>query len=389
MLPPGIFSRRSRRSMIRGARAYLRRRGSHPRWFQSLRTFYRLRMLLMLRSQKRIGSLVRRREAELYVDGQEAFTRIDELLRSARHTIIVHMFIWLDDPTGRGVARRLVEAADRGVKVHVTKDVSGDIFELDHDFLSTKTDGEGVWERFWHHPNISVDAAEERNHAKVYIIDGEIMLFGGMNIADDYRYEWHDFLIELRGARFVEEYLAGSPRTLKHDPVRLVMNTLHHAAIREAVTELLTEAEHEIILEQAYLSDPAIIELLAKRSHDGIHVRVILPLRTGVHHSANIVATASLMEQGDDATLEIFRYPGMLHGKLILVDRRKAFIGSANMMTSSLDAMGEVNVLITGRNHNVVRRVRETVRSDLIRSVPLQGPPKLKWVTRVLAYLGL
>lgn len=375
--------------MIRGARAYLRRRGSHPRWFQSLRTFYRLRMLLMLKSQKRIGALVRRREAELYVDGHEAFKRIDELLRSARHTIIVHMFIWLDDPTGRGVARRLVEAADRGVNVHVTKDVSGDMFELNRDFLTTKTHGEGVWERFWHHPNISVDAAEERNHAKVYIIDGEIMLFGGMNIADDYRYEWHDFLIELRGERFVEEYLAGSQRTHKHDPVRLVMNTLHHDAIRETVTELLAEAEREIILEQAYLSDPAIIELLAKRSHDGIRVRVILPLRTSVHHSANIVATASLMEQGDDATLEIFRYPGMLHGKLILVDRRKAFIGSANMMTSSLDAMGEVNVLITGRNHNVVRRVRETVRSDLIRSVPLQGPPKLKWVTRLLAYLGL
>ncbi|TSC96928.1 MAG: hypothetical protein Greene101449_1365 [Candidatus Peregrinibacteria bacterium Greene1014_49] len=122
MLPPGIFSRRSRRSMIRGVRAYFRRRGSHPRWFQSLRMFYRLRMLVMLRMQKRIGAIVRSREAKLHVDGEEAFSRIDELLRSARHTIIIHMFIWLDDPTGRAVALRLVEAADRGVSVHVTKD---------------------------------------------------------------------------------------------------------------------------------------------------------------------------------------------------------------------------------------------------------------------------
>ena len=389
MLPPGIFSRRSRRSMIRGARAYLRRRVSHPRWFQSLRMFYRLRMLLLLRTQRRISSLVRRREAELYVDGEEAFKRIDEVLRGARHTIIIHMFIWLDDPTGRSVAKRLVEAADRGVNVHVTKDASGDLFELDHDFLTTRTDGEGVWKRFWHHPNIIVETAEERNHAKVYIIDGETMLFGGMNIADNYRYEWHDFLVELRGARFVNEYLSSSSRTHKHDPVRLVLNTLHHSAVRDAITKLLSEAEREIILEQAYLSDPAIIDLLAKRSHDGIHVRIILPVRSGMHHSANIVATATLMDKGNDAYLEIFRYPGMLHGKLMLIDRRKAFIGSANMMTSSLDTMGEINVLITGRNHDVVRRVRETVRSDLIRSVPLQGPPKLKWVTRVLAYLGL
>lgn len=389
MLPPGIFSRRSRRSMIRGARAYLRRRGSHPRWFQSLRMFYRLRMLLLLKTQRqRIGSIIRRREAEMYVDGEEAFKRIDEVLRDARHTIIIHMFIWLDDPTGRSVAKRLVEAADRGVKVHVAKDISGDFFEMDRDFLTTQTVGEGVWKRFWKHPNITVETAEERNHAKVYIIDGETILFGGMNIADDYRYEWHDFLIELRGARFVHEYLSGKARAYKHDPVRLVLNTLHQMGMRDAVTEILNAAQHEIIMEQAYLSDPAILDLLAQRSHEGIRVRIILPEKSGVHHSANIVATATLMEKGNDEYLEIFRYPGMLHAKLILVDRNRAFIGSANMMTLSLDAMGEINVLITGRNHDVVKRVRATVRSDFIRSVPLKGPPKLKWITRILAYMG-
>lgn len=389
MLPPGIFSRRSRRSMIRGVRAYFRRRGSHPRWFQSLRMFYRLRMLVMLHMQRRIGAIVRRREAKLHVDGEEAFARIDTLLRSARHTIIIHMFIWIDDPTGRTVALRLVEAADRGVNVHVTKDTSGDMFELNRDFLTTKTDGTGIWQRFWNHPNIHVEAAEERNHGKVYIIDGETMLLGGMNISDEYRYAWHDFLIELRGARFVEEYLSESPRMSQKDPVRLVMNTLHRSAVREAVTELIHGAKREIILEQAYLSDPGIVDLLAKRSHRGLHVRVILPLRTDVHHRANIVAMAALMEKGHDERLQIFRYPGMLHGKLIVVDRETAFIGSANLMTSSLDAMGEVNVLITGRNHSVVRRAREIIRSDLIRSTPLQGVPQLQWLTRVLAYLGL
>jgi len=375
--------------MIRGARAYLRRRGSHPRWFQSLRMFYRLRMLVMLRMQQRIGAIVRRRDTELYVDGEEAFRRIDELLRGARHTIIIHMFIWVDDPTGRAVALRLVEAADRGVNVHVTKDTTGDMFELDRDFLTTKTHGKGIWQRFWHHPNIHVEAPEEQNHGKVYIIDGETMLLGGMNISDEYRYRWHDFLIELRGARFVEEYLSESPRTSQSDPVRLVMNSLHHSAVREAITALIHGARREIILEQAYFSDPGIVDLLAKRSHEGIHVRVILPLRTSVHHSANIVTMASLMEQGHDERMQIFQYPGMLHGKMILVDRVRAFIGSANLMTSSLDAMGEVNVLITGKNHSVVRRARETVRFDLLRSTPLQGPPQLRWVTRVLAYLGL
>jgi cardiolipin synthase len=351
--------------------------------------FYRLRMLVMLRMQQRIGSIVRRREAELYVDGEEAFRRIDELLRGARHTIIIHMFIWVDDPTGRGVALCLVEAADRGVNVHVTKDTAGDMFERNHDFLTTKTDGNPVWQRFWNHPNIYVDVPEECNHGKVYIIDGETMLLGGMNISDEYRYHLHDFLVELRGSRFVEEYLSESPRARSADAVRLVMNSLHHSAVREAIIELIQSAKWEIILEQAYLSDPAMLDLLAQRSLEGIQVRVILPLRTSVHHRANIVAIATLMEQGHGEHMQIFHYPRMLHGKMILVDRDRAFVGSANLMTSSLDAMGEVNVLITGRRHPIVRRARETIRSDILHSIPLQGPPRLRWVTRILAYLGL
>ncbi|TSC96929.1 MAG: hypothetical protein Greene101449_1366 [Candidatus Peregrinibacteria bacterium Greene1014_49] len=215
------------------------------------------------------------------------------------------------------------------------------------------------------------------------------MLLGGMNISSDYRYSWHDFLIELRGTRFVEEYLSQTLRISTDDSVRLVMNTLHHSAVREVITALINSAAREIILEQAYFSDPGIVDLLARRSHEGIYIRFILPLKTSVHNSANIVAMAALMEKGNDERLQIFRYPGMLHGKLILVDRQRAFIGSANLITSSLDAMGEVNVLVTGRNHNVVRRAREIVRRDLLRSTPLQGPPQLKWVTRVLAYLGL
>jgi cardiolipin synthase len=369
--------------------AYVRRSGRKLHSIHSMRVFYGLRMMLLTHVPSGLGSVARHREAWLYVDGERAFARLDQLLRSARHTVAVHMFIWVDDATGRQVAERLIEAADRGVRVRVTKDIGGDLFELDHDFYTTRSERDGIWKRFWTHPHITVDTTADRNHAKVFVIDDETLLLGGMNIADVYRYHWHDFLVELRGKRFVHEYLSGQHSSSSSDHVRLVMNGPHGRHIRTVLTRLLQSATREIILEQAYVSDPEVLSLLAAMSHRGVYVRIILPGKSRVFQNANAVSIASLLETANPARIQVFHYPGMLHGKLVLVDRERACIGSANLMTSSLDAMGEVNVLLSGRHTRIMRSIRETVREDLLRSSPVLSPPRLRWLTRILASVGL
>lgn len=384
-----LLSHRGRRSIVRSMQAYVRRSGRKLHSIHSMRVFYGLRMMLLTHAPSQFGSMARRREAWLYVDGERAFARLDQLLQSARHTVAVHMFIWMDDATGRQVAKRLIEAADRGVRVRVTKDTGGDLFELDHDFYTTRSERDGIWKRFWTHPHITVDTAPDRNHAKVFVIDDETLLLGGMNIADVYRYHWHDFLVELRGRRFVDEYLSGRYVSSGNDHIRLVMNGPHGRNIRVVLTELLQSAAQEIILEQAYVSDPEVLRLLSAMSHRGVFVRIILPGKSRVFQNANAVSIAGLLESGNPSRIQVFHYPGMLHGKLVLVDRTKAFIGSANLMTTSLDAMGEVNVLLSGRHARIMRSIRETVREDLLRSSPILSPPRLRWLTRILASVGL
>jgi cardiolipin synthase len=354
-----------------------------------MRVFYGLRMMLLTHAPSGLGSVARRREAWFYVDGERAFERLDQLLRSARHTIAVHMFIWVDDATGRQVAERLVEAADRGVRVHVTKDTGGDLFELDRDFYTTRSESNGIWKRFWNHPHITVDIAADDNHAKVFMIDDETLLLGGMNIADAYRYHWHDFLVELRGRRFIDAYLSGHSLPSFDDRICLVMNGPHGRHIRPVLTELLQGAVKELILEHAYISDPEILDILSAASHKGVNVRIVLPAKSDVYHHANAVSIAGLLASGNPGHIQIFRYPGMLHGKLVLADRERAFIGSANLMTASLDAMGEVNVLLSGRHTRVMRSIRETIREDLLISSPVLSPPRLRWLTRILASVGL
>jgi phosphatidylserine/phosphatidylglycerophosphate/cardiolipin synthase-like enzyme len=197
-------------TVIRGGLRYIfGKRGQ--RRVQGLRLFYGLRMLMVLHSAEPIGKLARNKEVRLWVDGEEAFPRLERLIRRARFSVVVQMFIWKDDETGRMIARALLDAADRGVKVDISKEAVGDFFEFRGDFLGTKHSDDPLWKRFWSHPKIRVTYASNGDHAKVYVIDDHTLVLTGMNIADEYRYKWHDYMVELRGGHFVERYLARRP----------------------------------------------------------------------------------------------------------------------------------------------------------------------------------
>ncbi len=343
----------------------------------------------MLQRSERLGDVFRHREIRIWTEGIGAFARIEQLIRSAKHTIVIQMFIWKDDATGRRMAELLLEAADRGVIVDITKDAKGDVFELDCDFVSTRDGSEAVWKRFWSHPHITVTYANENDHAKVYIFDGEILLLSGMNIADEYRYEWRDFLVELRGTHFVERYLSEGEIPSASGNVQLVLNTSLRKEIRPCVMNLLEGAEHSILLEQAYFSDPDVVALLARKSHQGVRITLVLPAKSGVHHHANLFAVRELLTEGDRRRIRVFLSPTFLHGKLILIDRKTTFVGSANLFAPSLDTMSEANVLIWGSNRRTRHRVRAAIRHDIHRSRLLERPPTLGWFGRWLAWMRL
>lgn len=354
---------------------------------QSHRIFYRLKTHVVLHTPEHIIRLVQRSEARVWVDGYQAFPRIEHLIRGARHTVCIQMYIWKDDSVGRWMAELLLDVADRGVNVEITKEAQGDVFEYNRDFLGTHGSRDPLWRRFWSHPSIHVTYAQMNDHAKVYIIDDAILLLTGMNVAEEYRYRWHDVLVELRGRHLVEAYLTGRSVEWGDAPVRLVMNTPERKDVRKTVEALLASAEESIVIEHAYLSDPAVIDILVRCSLAGIRVTVIITEHAQWHHHANMQAVWRLLT-GSKA-IRIFLYPGVIHGKIILVDHQRAFVGSANLFQRSLDTMGEVNVLIEGGNRRAVWRLKEVLRQDILRCRPLTGPPPMTWISRWMAWLRL
>jgi len=69
-------------------------------------------------------------ELELLVEGEEAFKEVLAAVDSAKSSIFVQTYIWKDDNIGMRMVNRLKAAADRDVKVTVSKDFLGTFFEL-------------------------------------------------------------------------------------------------------------------------------------------------------------------------------------------------------------------------------------------------------------------
>ena len=246
--------RRMFKSSARGGLRYIfGKRGQ--RRVQGWRLLYRLRIATLLFADEPLTRLTRRTEVRLWADGEEAFVRLEKLLSRARHTIFIQMFIWKDDAVGKKFASVLIEAADRGVQVDINKEAVGDFFEYQGDFFTTRSLKDPVWQRLWNHSRIRITYATFNDHAKVFIIDDQILLLTGMNIANEYRDTWHDYLVELRGSRFVQQYLSEGESQPQRagEPVRLIMNTVNVKQIRPVVTELLRSARHSVLLEQCYL----------------------------------------------------------------------------------------------------------------------------------------
>jgi len=133
----------------------------------------------------------------LVSDGLEAFVLRERSASMAERTLDVQTYIWHDDLTGLVLAHRLLEAADRGVRVRLLVD------DMD---ARAKNVGFAALAA---HPNISVRLfnpfvsraglfalvregltsfrrINHRMHNKSWIADNRIALVGGRNLGDEY-----------------------------------------------------------------------------------------------------------------------------------------------------------------------------------------------------------
>ena len=332
-------------------------------------------------------------ELELLVDGEEAFKETLSAIDTAKSSIYVQTYIWKDDNIGGQIVNRLRAAADRGVEVTIKKDLLGTVFELG-DMLKGRPSPVFTKSGLRGYDNIDVDTklSNDTDHSKYFIVDKRIVIFGGMNIGDEYHTKWHDYMAAIRSERWTEAFekkvLEGSAWP-NPAPFVVTVNDSNTTEIRTALIEMIDNAKENVIIEHAYFSDDKVIAAVKRAAARGVGVDVVLPKQPDTHIYANMVTINKLLVEESKEVPRIFLYPKMSHAKVVLTDGMIAAVGSANLTPRSMLTSRELTIFAHGeRDSRFIQELRDQLETDIAQSEQVLKPFELSFIDRVKALVG-
>jgi cardiolipin synthase len=341
------------------------------------------------------------------IDGEEYFTRLIDELTKAQDSILIRTYIFDNDDFAEKIGQLLRRRSNDGLEVKVLLDGLGTI-------IATGADDAGIPEdyvapasvRVFLEQDSEIDVRQVDNpwlvagdHVKTTIIDETVVFTGGMNIGREYRYSWHDMMMEVRGPvvdlllrDFRENWsLAGPTGDLGYffqkikpkrsrsdevgDPLRILYTNPGKPEIFRAQLAAIRNANSYIYIENAYFTDDAMLYELARARRRGVDVRVILPLvgNHGPINQSNVLAANAMLEHG----IRVFLYPGMSHMKIAVFDGW-ACLGSANWDKLSFRMNRELN-LATAHPPAVEELLQRVFEVDFAASLELTEPFPARW----------
>jgi cardiolipin synthase A/B len=230
------------------------------------------------------------------------------------------------------------------------------------------------------------------DHSKYFIIDHETVIFGGMNIADEYHFQWHDYMAMFKGKErvnlFEDHVLRGKPWPAGR-PAVVGVNNEHATEIRTGLREMIDAAMKRIIVQHAYFSDSKIIDALLRAANRGIQVDVILPKAPDTHGYANMMTINKLLASEHHDRFRIFLYPSMSHAKVVLVDGEIVGVGSANLTPRSMLTSKELTLFVHWDHHApFIEKLRNQMDADLAKSTEVKKSFDLSTKDRIMGFAG-
>lgn len=339
-----------------------------------------------------------------------------EAIAQARDEILLEMYWFGSDRTGRMFAEALSARARDGVRVCVTYDAVGS-WEADRSmFQHMRAAGCLVHE--YNPPaqffiRLQLQRMHRRNHRKMLIVDGRVGFTGGVNLGDlwapgdDGTPAFRDDMIRIEGPAvshmrhiFLGTFRRGTEgvdvliddeyahqrgaRVSRGVDPRVLVVTNEGRRFRRAIERSylirIREAQHSIIITNSYfIPRPAVRRALSAAANRGVRVQLLVPLLGDV--PAVTYAGRWLYDWFLRHGIEVYRWTqSMLHSKTAVIDDRWCTVGTHNFDHRSLFYNLEVNALI--EDEDVATHMAHRMREDLAKSqrVELRG-----WRYRPLA----
>lgn len=311
---------------------------------------------------------------ELVTSGEQAYRLLLELIDNAQRSIHITTYILGKDPVGAAIVERLSRRAAEGLSVRVLLDDVGS-WRVGRRFVAPLV-ASGAQVAFFM-PMLHLPfrgRTNLRNHRKIVVVDDRHALTGGMNLADDYMGptadpdRWRDFSLVVSGpaaAELAEVFHSDWKFTTGEDlargdegPIPAFEPGGSIAQVVASGPDVSGDPLYESLIAAAFsaqwriwvvtpyfIPDETLVRSLELAARRGVDVRVVVPAKS--NHLMADLARASYLRQVHKAGGKVLLFePGMVHGKVVLIDHDLAIVGSANMDMRSLFLNYEVAVFL-------------------------------------------
>jgi cardiolipin synthase len=333
----------------------------------------------------------------LFNNGEDGFDYIISAIDQAKSNIDIQMFIWRNDPIGQKVAKSVLAAAQRGVKINLSKDLIGGIFEHAEEnkqsFFHAKMprslyirawclditypmagkpsgysqDENKLVDQLMKHPHIKCDTKRlQYDHSKYFIVDDDILIISGMNIEfKEWRHDllgrsYIDFLMAFECSKAVDAFRAAKASPLRQvdsfnlngillgtSELQFMMNRTNGFVkdffIREGILQFINQARFRLDIVMAYIGDSSVLSAIERRVKEGLKVRFFLSKEANLQNDLNRKYALKLWKRCK-GKLDIFLSESIIHGKLLCADDDLVTFGSANLNVPAMNRLGETNV---------------------------------------------
>ena len=309
--------------------------------------------------------------------GDEAFPKMLEAIREARHHIHLQSFIIGNDATGREFMDAVAAKAREGVRVRVLYDRFGSSHAL----------WGGLFRKYRKVPNLALAGWTQsnvfrkqmhlnlRNHRKTLVVDGRIAFMGGVNLNEYSRSRGkvpaiQDYHFRLLGPIVQElqySFLRDWHVMTEEDPVQLlsaqhfrrlpaegkalvrVVNSGPSSDLRVAVDvffNAVNAARKQVfIITPYFLPSEDLLRALRMAALRGVRVYLVVPEKS--NHWYTTWAGRAMYEDLLESGVRIFeRRPPFIHAKAMTVDDRMAIVGSSNWDIRSLYSNYETSLAV-------------------------------------------
>lgn len=332
--------------------------------------------------------LVAGNKVTLLVDGPATYAAMTKAIQDARDHVNFETFIFAADEAGRSFGNLLLQKEAEGVQVNLIYDSLGSLTtpraffrHLDHgNFKILEFNPVSPLRA----PVKWLTALTHRDHRKILITDGSVVITGGVNITQSYslssfgsheeeseKFAWRDTDVQIEGPAAAEfqrlfmdtwEREKGPelpkrnyfrpPQKAGTELVRVIGSTPggKNRATYMTYISAITFASESIHLTNSYfVPDQQTLNALTDAAQRGVDVKIILPAKSDsrlayyagrAHYSRLLKSGVKLYE----------RRNAVLHAKTAIIDGVWSSVGSTNMDRWSFLRNDEVNAVILGRD---------------------------------------